>query len=432
METHRFELATTRGRPVEAVQMGATVSAARVGKASRDWAHTKIEDNAFAATALSGQAIDDDIARNVLSNTFQAVRAESRDNDNLHAGTTAVGAVLTTDSLVTRNAGDSIIAAIGDNGKVVVLNRFDVSSDQHQRGALTNCLIPGRRQVLQEEQADPEEADYSWDAIREYIGTEHYAIAVMSDGVSRANTTDEVASDIAFLMARDELSIDDPKFSETLLTAVRNADAIPPHPHPKDDDIVIVTAKKPQIAQEQAVIFAFDGISQGGERSAIIADKAAKYAESMVDALIGRDVPLQGQEPLVAPEDIPASMRQPSASASSQQTGRQQLAAMIHEAFSNNRVESQTDGSQILQGESSWLKDVANALADERIFAISVMGGEDGKDITELRIPSESSGAFQQLWQEGRDVNGAPDHHISDVQNQGQQQGSSPPDQPVF
>lgn len=256
----------------------AIVAAARQQKPDEDGRSEKdrlVEDNALAI--VFGNAYDHSAMPGLLAEAFAQLR-NSGEYLGHNIGCTASVAGLTMSGVDLRSAGDSIIAAVGSDGRVSVLNTLHTGGGQ----VITNFVAPGR---------DTSKRDYihfiSWEDIEASVGPDPTIIA-MTDGISKSHDPDQVADDIQSLLVevknRWNIGPQDPEFPSRLIEVSKTMDGYRGY---KEDDTTVVTGQKPKDASWQSVIGVFDGMGKGHSESAIV---AKEMAETLRDQFVsGRE-----------------------------------------------------------------------------------------------------------------------------------------------
>ena len=269
-----FDLEVGREAPAENVS-NSVISGSRVGKPGNEGV---VEDNGVALTNISDKPLEAWYAHQYLSDVSAAVR-QTPSNGNPQAGATTASAFLTMDEVAVRGAGDSIVAVISEYGKVHILNEFHVAGGE----VITNSVERGKASFedLQKDYL----RTYEWQEIQAAMGTEKLRIVTMSDGVSASHDPRDIEKDIQHLIKTGDLSIDDEHFAEKLASQARSSN----NRNPKSDDLIILSAMRPQTPQQQSALTVFDGIGSGGRDSAVIANDLSQASIKILEQRTGRD-----------------------------------------------------------------------------------------------------------------------------------------------
>lgn len=248
-------------------------------KSKRDRA-TANEDNGCAA--LIKADLESEEASEILRNIYAASREYTfetkRKNDLNNVGAVAASALLTQEGVAVRGAGDSLVLAIGRNGKVCILNELQVGEESQQ---LKNCLaVKGSSG-----NGSDFEEDFTWSKIEKKLG--------YNDGSHENDVRIVTVTDGAYGLLEDETRIkeyikeiaqglkvefDANDYAAHFLKAARLGDKF----EGKPDDLTVLSAKRPEKGHS-VLLHALDGMGAGGFLSARMADISAKTVMSEVN-----------------------------------------------------------------------------------------------------------------------------------------------------
>ena len=199
--------------------------------------------------------------------------------------TTAACAVVTPNEVAVRSAGDSVVLAIGRNGKVVILNNL------HQSGpgqGIDHCLVPQQNLAYAERQDDKHV--YDKHDIMSFLSENDpndVRILVATDGVygilHQQNNIMMLMEDVV-----GGLDFDDPnyaqKFVEKTIAELKSRNLSTGKSIFKADDITVASTK---ILDEKTVCLgAFDGVGGDGPQSAVVSALAAESMECAVEEVM--------------------------------------------------------------------------------------------------------------------------------------------------
>ena len=314
-----------RDAVAQVMSISGIASVARDGRQEVD-TDTKIEDNGFAAAFLTDQIVTQTQAEQSLENVFLRVRKREVEVEGIseHASSTAAMALLTNEGVAWRNAGDSLVFAVGDNGEAVLLSQMQ-SEKVGQIDQLGTALYPnmGAWPDDQIRDGDPNYPEFpddkgfrDWNELKQTLKAKSKQ-SVAANNVRIITVTDAFADDALLLNHgmqkggseyRAELEnmmalyvnvnpttgvidFDDPNYAETLMKVIRGGmgSRIPA----AVDDLCISTAVQPNFPREQSLIGVFDGVGgSGGLGSATVARMGVEEMHKEAQIMAGQTVQL--------------------------------------------------------------------------------------------------------------------------------------------
>ncbi len=233
------------------------ISGARAGKPGLN---DYVQDNG------SAHSINSDIshrqATGLLERIYGRVRGSSPSGLGDQDAATAASAVVTNDFVAVRSAGDGVVLAVGEDGRTKVMNPMQIGSGQ----GVTNVIQPGRGG-----NSGDFSKTYSWNALEAELGP-NVRIITASDGIyGQLHSEADIQRHVERTMRSNGLDVRDPNFSQKFMDAAMN-DAVFSG---KKDDVVVISAQKPQKGQT-AILNAFDGVGSG--------DNSHRVAHTAIEA----------------------------------------------------------------------------------------------------------------------------------------------------
>lgn len=256
-----------------------------------------VEDNGIAMRFSSNMTPE--IAESILYKIYNETRKMDGSSWGEQAGATAASAILTDKGVTIRGAGDSVVMAIGENGKVMLLNELHAGEGQ----IVTNSLMPGHDSAHLDSKGF-----FSWKELESRLGG-NIRIVTASDGIYGQLRPNQVEAHVEHLISSGKLDINSPDFSGKLYDKAK----VDPIFAGKKDDIVILSAKKPPNG-ETVLLHALDGIGSGYRESAVIASMSVASAKEILDPYSravritsnGNELPQQPrkQSPQLSPAEL--------------------------------------------------------------------------------------------------------------------------------
>ncbi len=262
-----FDLEVDRQGPSEFFSDG-VISGARSGGPR----YTGVNEDNGVGIRFSGSTTRQRLS-SLLGYTYEGIRslpAQDYVGNALDFNAAIVGAsvAFSDDGVAIRAAGDAVVFAVGQDGRVFVLNDTQGAGGQ----AVANFIQPGSPGTGDIERT------YSWADIEAQVGP-NPRIVTASDGLyGRLDGAAEIQPYLEELIRSNGLNVSDPNFSASFQKAAYGGAAF----EGKPDDIIIMSAQHQP--GETLVLHAFDGVGAGERQSAEVADMARAYA---LDAVVG-------------------------------------------------------------------------------------------------------------------------------------------------